>query len=109
MRKLLHGITISGSLRLVVLLQLMLAASLASTQAFTPTGNLNTGRNGHRAIPLNDGTILVTGGYDFNESALASSELYNPATGVFTTTGSLVTAPRNFGITLLDDGPVLGT
>ena len=58
---------------------------------------------------MNDGTVLITGGYDVNENALASSELYNPVTGTFTTTGSLNTARRNFSITLLDDGTVIVT
>jgi hypothetical protein len=67
MKKFLAGKVVSGSRLFVGLLQLILVASIAaaqSPQAFTPTGNLNTGRNGQRAIPLNDGTILVTGGYD---------------------------------------------
>ncbi len=104
-------IAASGSRLLVALLQLTLAASVAAQgpQAFTPTGSLNTGRNAQRAIPLNDGTILVTGGYDVNGNGLASTELYHPATGVFTTSGSLNTACRNCAITLLDDGTVLVT
>jgi hypothetical protein len=88
MKKFLDGKVVSGSRLFVGLLQLILVAAVAtaqSPQAFTPTGNLNTGRNGQRAIPLNDGTILVTGGYDILGNGLASSELYHPQTGVFTT------------------------
>jgi len=99
-----------SSVSLIPLLLVTLASSLAFAQApqtFGPTGNLNSGRNAHRAITLLDGTVLITGGYDVNENALASSELYNPATGTFTATGSLNTARRNFGITLLDNGAVL--
>ena len=112
MKKFFNSIATSGSRLFVALLQLTLAASIAaaqSPQAFTPTGNLNTGRNAQRAIPLNDGTVLVTGGYDANGNGLASTELYHPATGVFTTSGSLNTACRNCAITLLDDGTVLVT
>jgi hypothetical protein len=83
--------------------------SAALTQTFMQTGALNTGRNGHRAITLNNGTVLITGGYDFNENALASSELYDPLTGMFATTGSLNVPRRNFGITLLNNGTVLVT
>jgi hypothetical protein len=100
---------ISNSATLIALLVLILASPPASAQTFRPAGNLNTGRNGHRAIALIDGTVLITGGYDVNENALASSELYNLATGTFTATGSLNIARRNFGITLLDDGTVLVT
>jgi len=53
--------------------------------------------------------VLIAGGYDINENALASAELYDPVTGTFVTTGSLNVARRNFGITLLDDGTVLVT
>jgi hypothetical protein len=112
MKNFFDSIATSGARLFVALLQLILAASVAaaqSPQAFTPTGNLNTGRNEQRAIPLNDGTILVTGGYDINGNGLASTELYHPTTGVFTTAGSLSTARRNFAITTLDNGTVLVT
>jgi hypothetical protein len=81
----------------------------AFTQTFTPTGDLTTRRNGHRAISLNDGTILIVGGYDVNQNSLAASELYSPSTETFAATGSLNVARRNFGITLLDNGTVLIT
>lgn len=112
MKRLFDRIATSGSRLFVALLQLTLAASIVaaqSPQTFTPTGSLSTGRNGQRAIQLNDGTILVTGGYDASGNGLASTELYSPATGVFTTSGSLNTACRDCAITLLDDGTVLVT
>lgn len=84
-----------------------LLSSLILAQTFTPTGNLNTGRNGHRAITLKNGTVLIAGGYDFNENALGACELYDPLTGTFANTGNLNVPRRNFGITLLDDGTVL--
>ena len=80
---------------------------LVWSQSFTATGNLNTGRNGQRAVMLNSGKVLIVGGYDTNENAVASSELYAPATGTFAPAGSLNVARRNFGITLLDNGTVL--
>jgi hypothetical protein len=94
---------------MLMILALVVVPSLALTQTFSPTGKLNTGRNGHRAIALESGTVLIAGGYDFNENALASAELYDPLTGTFSPTGSLNVARRNFGITLLDDGTVLVT
>jgi hypothetical protein len=100
------------AVRILVILGLVAICSTTFAQApqtFSPTGDLNTGRNGHRAITLNIGNVLITGGYDVNENALASSELYSPATGAFTPTGSLNTARRDFGITLLDNGTVLVT
>lgn len=75
--------------------------------SFAATGSLNVGRNAHRGVELDNGTVLLAGGYDVNENALASSELYNSATGLFTLSGNLKTARRNFGIALLNDGSVL--
>jgi Glucodextranase, domain B/IPT/TIG domain/Bacterial Ig-like domain (group 2)/Kelch motif/Galactose oxidase, central domain len=53
------------------------------------TGSLNTGRGGHTATLLNNGLVLVVGGSDSDGNALASAELYNPATGMFAATGNL--------------------
>ena len=95
---------------ILITLRFMLCPSpvfAQTAQSFSPTGSMNTGRNAHRAIGLNDGTVLIAGGYDVNENALASAELYNLVTSGFTPTGSLNTARRNFGITLLDNGTVL--
>jgi IPT/TIG domain/Galactose oxidase, central domain/Kelch motif len=73
---------------------------------FTATGNLNSGRNGQRAVVLNDGTVLVAGGWS-TSSVLASAELYTPQTKTFSPTGSMNAARANDTITLLDDGTVL--
>jgi hypothetical protein len=63
-------------------------------------------RTGHAATLLQSGKVLITGGV--NESAtLASALLYDPATGLFTATGSMVTARSNHTSTLLNDGRVL--
>jgi N-acetylneuraminic acid mutarotase len=51
--------------------------------------------------------VLVAGGANF--AALASSELYDPATGTWTTTGSLQTASFNHTATLLANDRVLVT
>jgi hypothetical protein len=78
-----------------------------TVSGFTSTGGLSTGRYGQTATLLNNGTVLIVGGYDVNGNQLASAELYNPATGAFTATGSLNTARGNFTATLLDGGAVL--
>ena len=49
--------------------------------------------------------VLVTGGCGL--SSLASAELYDPATGVWTTTGSMATARWQHTATLLRNGRVL--
>src|SRR6266571_1404824 len=53
------------------------------------TGDLGTARFSHTATLLPNGQVLVAGG--FNNHDLASAELYDPATGLWTETGSLTT------------------
>ncbi|MBM4301417.1 MAG: hypothetical protein FJ121_07775 [Deltaproteobacteria bacterium] len=62
----------------------------------------------HTATRLNDGRVMVAGGYDYYGAGwLSSCEIYNPVTGVWTTTGSLNTARYQHTATLLNDGRVL--
>lgn len=77
----------------------------AQSSGFILSGNLNTGRNSHSATLLNNGMVLIAGGW--NGALLASAELYNPATGVFTPTGSMHTARENHMAVLLQNGMVL--
>src|ERR1035438_10475161 len=55
----------------------------------TDPGSLNAARQGDTATLLNNGMVLIAGGFNCNVCALASAELYNPATGTFTYTGNL--------------------
>src|SRR5262249_23284670 len=77
------------------------------TGSWTPTGSMQSAHVDHTATLLPDGQVLVAGGWGgfdrLNTMALLT-ELYDPATGTWTTTGSLVT-PRVFhSATLLPDG-----
>src|ERR1041385_4917891 len=63
-----------------------------STETWAITGSLNTGRALHTATLLTNGLVLVAGGYgccSTTNFALASAELYNPATGTWTNTGNM--------------------
>src|SRR5208283_4763862 len=65
-----------------------------ATGTFTPTGNMQTPRLYHTATLLSNGMVLMAGGENSNGnylSPIANAELYNPATGTFTSTGSLNT------------------
>lgn len=91
---------------------------LASTELYDPvsgswsaTGNLATGRTDHTATLLPNGKVLVAGGLSTVSGgtvpSTASAELYDPATGSWTPTGSLVTPRRQHTATLLPNGKVL--
>ena len=81
-----------------------------ATGTWTTTGSMSTGRADHTATLLPNGKVLVAGGNTTGagvEVILASAELYNPATGAWTTTGSM-SFRRNFQTaTLLNNGQVL--
>src|SRR5208282_5185531 len=64
-------------------------------------------RIGHTATLLNNGMVLMVGGLNSSTGFIASAELYNPATGTFTPTGSLNTAREYHTATLMNNGMVL--
>jgi hypothetical protein len=76
---------------------------------FTLTGSLSAQRSGHTATLLKDGNVLLAAGYGgtYNTDFLSSAELYNPATGNFTVTGSLNTGRIWHTANLLSTGKVL--
>jgi galactose oxidase-like protein len=78
---------------------------------WTATDNLNTARAFHTATLLPNGMVLVTGGHDGPTFApsdvLFSAELYDPASGTWTVTGSLTSARYHHTATLLSNGMVL--
>ena len=84
-----------------------------STGTFSyTTGNMVTGRFQHTATVLNNGDVLLVGGYTaagYNSGTpLASAELYNPTTQTFTSTaGSLNIARAQHSAVLLNNGDVL--
>jgi hypothetical protein len=78
-----------------------------STQAITQTGHLATARACHTATLLNNGKVLVVGGFNQTGAALASTEIYDPATGLWTAGPALATARGDHTATLLASGRVL--
>jgi WD40 repeat protein len=71
---------------------------------------MGTGRAAHSATLLPDGRVLIAGGFrseGTDEIAIATAEIFDPATEAFTPTGDL-NEPRNgHTATLLPDGRVL--
>jgi hypothetical protein len=67
-------------------------------------------RTNHTATLLPNGEVLVVGGIGVlnpQTPCLASAELYNPSTGQWRSTGSMITARFWQGATLLQNGQVL--
>ena len=56
---------------------------------------------------LPNGKVLVAGGYNGSGHLLSSAELYDPASGTWSATGSLNTAREFHTATLLPNGKVL--
>jgi N-acetylneuraminic acid mutarotase len=81
-----------------------------ATETWSGTGSLNIDRTGHTATLLPNGKVLVAGGYNFTGNrftALNSAELYDPATGTWSITGSLNVARSDHSASLLSNGKVL--
>ena len=93
---------------------------LASSELYDPeigqwsaTGALNSRRFNYNnnMVMLDNGKALIAGGSNVDASGndLASAELYDPAVGTWSFTGSLNTPRRNATMTKLLDGRVLVT
>ena len=81
-----------------------------STGKFTKTGNMTATREEHTAALLANGNVLVSGGNKktlTTQTPLASAELYNPATGTWTATGSMSNARAGHTSTVLHNGNVV--
>lgn len=59
-----------------------------TTGSWTPTASMDIARDGAAAAPLSGGKVLVAGGANANDDGsanyLKSSEIYDPATGIWT-------------------------
>jgi hypothetical protein len=103
---------ITSSLLLLGLGLALVQPCRAASPGFENTGSLIQARSYHTATLLPNGKVLVVGGYNANDTDvpradLATAELYDPATGTWTSTGSLTDRRRNHTATLLPNGKVL--
>jgi hypothetical protein len=81
-----------------------------ATGLFTPTGSMAIPRIWHTATLLPDGTVLIAGGYTRvggNNSETATTEIYDPAIGSFTSGATMKQGRSSHSATLLPDGRVL--
>ncbi len=80
-------------------------------EAWSATSSMSIGRYAHTATLLTDGTVLVAGGGYYDDTLgwvyLSGCELYDPATGLWSATGSLSASRVGHTATLLTDGTVL--
>jgi YVTN family beta-propeller protein len=91
-------------------------ATLASAELYDPntgtfavTGSMSVPRQEHTATLLPNGKVLITGGAQWHPPAVfyASAEIYDPATGQFTLTGTMNSPHVDHTATLLPNGKVL--
>ncbi len=90
--------------------------SLGSAEIYDPalgtwssTPSMSTARADHTATLLQDGRVLVSGGRsaDADANTSASAEIYDPALGTWSQTGSMTAERELHTATLLLDGRVL--
>ena len=89
----------------IIILGLAMGARILAAQNFAPTGLMNEPRRNHAAVALNNGTVLVTGGYP---STGGTAEIYDPSVGTWRYTSHPMRQPREaHSMAKLADGRVL--
>jgi Galactose oxidase, central domain len=78
-----------------------------ATGTFGSTGTMVQARQQHIATLLEDGKVLIAGGYFGYICFTASAELFDPATGTFSPTGFMLSERVGHTATLLASGEVL--
>ena len=90
-------------MRFAMLIMIAACATRVCAEGFGVGPPLLLARYEHSSTLLQNGKLLVTGGY----SGLSSAELYDPAANAWSTTASMTTGRYLHTATLLNDGRVL--
>jgi N-acetylneuraminic acid mutarotase len=97
----------------LLLLAVVVLPQAQALDDFVSTGSMNDVRDsGYTSTLLPNGKVLVAGGRYYAggyPNSLSSAELYDPATGLWTPTGSMNVARNDHTATLLPNGQVLVT
>ena len=102
------GLLVAGGCDVDGCVEATASTFVLSGAAATQVGDLAEARDAHTAVRLRDGRVLVVGGFaGEGRPPLASAELFDPATGGWTTTGSLALGRGGHAAALLGDGRVL--
>jgi hypothetical protein len=91
-------------------LYLISSFNLVRAQTYLAAGSLNKIRDGHEGKLLNNGNVLVFGGYNgygLNPYYYRSAEIYTRSTNSWTYTDSMAEARTDFASVILNDGRVL--
>jgi large repetitive protein len=103
-----HAVAVFWALALWILVATPLWAQAPGT--WEPTNDLHQPRAGQTATLLTNGKVLIAGGKAASGQALASAEIYDPASGQYTQiTAQLPTPVWGHTATGLQDGKVLLT
>jgi hypothetical protein len=80
-----------------------------ATSLFAATGAMQAARSAHTATLLRDGRVFMTGGYSptITPPYLVTTEVFNPATGVFLAANPLIASRAFHSATMLGNGKIL--
>ena len=78
-----------------------------STDMWSEVDPMPEARWDHTATVLQDGKVLVTGGFNGQSKALASANIYDPKTNKWTATGNLIVGREGHKAVLMNNGQVM--
>ena len=79
----------------------------AETGSINTIRGLNISRAAHTATLLNNGKVLIAGGFSGGDKGLTSTEIFDPKTNSFSYAKNMSVARASHSATLLPDGKVL--